>query len=217
MMIELIKVYLQFQFRNRQILIGTIFFSIFLIFLFTLAFPTVDPEQANLYSGIFWISSFFAGNLVLSNQTQLQANQFQQGLLLSGVDSFTLFFSKFFSSLIYMLFVQVIVLCVILFFFPTPSKGSLNEVVACMTLGSVGFMALGTLFYSLVEFQQVKDLLVTILFYPIIIPLFLFAHKGSIGILAGKGFSTSSILIGYDLIFVFLSALLYEFIIEDNV
>lgn len=217
MIFELTKTYLLFQFRNRQVLIGTIFFSIFLIFLFTLAFPTSDPEQTNLYSGVFWISSFFSGNLVLANQTQFQANKFQQGLLLTGVDSFQLFFSKLISSLIYMVGIQIILIIAISFFFPPPANVSSLQVYACMILGSIGFMSLGTLFYSLVEFQQVKDLLVTILFYPIVIPLFLFVHKGSVMILSAKGFPTFWLLVGYDLIFVFLSALLYEFIIEDNV
>lgn len=214
---ELIKIHLLFQLRNRQILMATVFFAVFLIFLFTLGFPNVDEKQAGFYSGVFWISSFFSGNLVLTNQTQLQANQFQQGLMLTGVDSVWLFLAKLISSLIYMLFIQLILMVSMNIFFPFPADISIGSMFTYAVLGSIGYLSIGTLFFSLIEFQNIKDLLITVLFYPLVIPLFIYLHKGTTMIFSLKTPNVLDFVIGYDFIFVFLSGLLYEFVIEDNV
>ena len=214
--IRLAKTYLVFQLRNKQTLVGTIFFSIFLIFLFTLAFPSTLEPSSSLYSGIFWIASFFSGNLILTNQSHLQSGKFQQGLLLTGVDAFHLYFGKFLSSLLYMLFMQTIILICMMFFFPAPTSVSFLHLILCTTLGSIGFLSLGTLFFSLAEFQNIKDLLITVLFYPLVIPLFIFVNKAGVLILDSKTPDVLYFVLGYDCIFVFLSALLYEFVIEDS-
>ncbi len=216
-LLQLCKVFLLSQLRNRQILLATVFFSVFLIFLFTLAFPTIDQSQHGYFSGIFWISSFFSGNLILTNQTHMQSGKFQQGLLLTGIDSSQLFFAKLISSLIYMLFIQLVLIVSMNIFFTLPENISLSRIALYCILGSIGFLSIGTLFFSLIEFQNVTDLLITILFYPLVIPLFLYLHKATTMIFSGKSSNVLDFVIGYDLIFVFLSALLYEFIIEDNV
>lgn len=217
MLLELIKTHLLFQFRNRQILWATIFFAIFLIFLFNLAFPNMNENQAGFFSGVFWISSFFSGNLVLTNQTHLQANKFQQGLILTGVDASYMFFAKVISSLVYMTLIQLVLLVSMGLFFPFPLDVNFWQLALYSLLGSIGYLSIGTLFFSLIEFQNIKDLLITILFYPLVIPLFLYLHKGTSMIFASKMPNVLDFVIGYDFIFVFLSALLYEFVIEDNV
>jgi heme exporter protein B len=214
---ELIKTHLLFQFRNRQILIATIFFAVFLIFLFTLGFPKIDLAQSDFYAGVFWISSFFSGNLILTNQTQLQANKFHQGILLTGIDPAHLFLAKLISSLIYMIFIQIILLGSMMLFFPFPTEFSITYMFLYSLLGSIGYLSIGTLFFSLIEFQNIKDLLITILFYPLVIPLFIYLHKATSMIFAAKAPNVLDFIIGYDLIFVFLSGLLYEFVIEDTV
>jgi heme exporter protein B len=216
-LLELIKIHLLFQFRNRQILLATVFFAVFLIFLFTLGFPKMDDQQASFYAGIFWISSFFSGNLILTNQTQLQANKFQQGLILTGIDSVHLFAAKLISSLIYMIFIQLILIISMSMFFPFPATISFGTLLMYSILGGIGYLSIGTLFFSLIEFQNIKDLLITILFYPLVIPLFIYLHRGTSMIFAGQAPNVLDFVIGYDLIFVFLSGLLYEFVIEDNV
>jgi len=216
-LMELIKVHLLFQLRNKQIFVATVFFAIFLIFLFTLGFPNINETQTDFYAGVFWISSFFSGNLVLTNQTQLQANKFHQGILLTGIDATHLFLAKLISSLIYMTFIQVILLITMSMFFPFPVDFSIPHMILYGILGSLGYLSIGTLFFSLIEFQNIKDLLITILFYPLVIPLFIYLHKATSMIFAMKTPNVLDFIIGYDLIFVFLSGLLYEFVIEDNV
>jgi heme exporter protein B len=213
---ELIKIHLLFQFRNRQILAATIFFAIFLIFLFTLGFSSSD-QTAGYYAGVYWISSFFSGNLILTNQTQLQANKFQQGLVLTGIDATYLFASKLISSLIYMIFIQIVLILAMKLFFPFPTSISIFHLFLYSFLGSIGYLSIGTLFFSLIEFQNIKDLMITILFYPLVIPLFIYLHRATTMIFESKGPNVLDFVIGYDLIFVFLSGLLYEFVIEDNV
>lgn len=216
MLFELIKTHLLFQFRNRQILWATVFFAVFLIFLFNLAFPSMNENQAGFFSGVFWISSFFSGNLVLTNQTHLQTNKFQQGLILTGMDASYMFLAKVISSLVYMTMIQLILLLTMNLFFPFPTGVNYGQFALYSLLGSIGYLSIGTLFFSLIEFQNIKDLLITILFYPLVIPLFLYLHKGTSMILASKTPNVLDFVIGYDFIFVFLSALLYEFVIEDN-
>ena len=177
----------------------------------------MDAKQAEFYAGVFWISSFFSGNLVLTNQTQLQTNKFQQGVLLTGIDATQLFFAKLVSSLIYMLFIQTILLITMNFFFPFPSNFSIFNMFIYAVLGSLGYLAIGTLFFSMIEFQNIKDLLITILFYLLVIPLFIYLHRGTSMIFSMKIPNVLDFILGYDLIFVFLSGLLYEFVIEDNV
>lgn len=213
---ELFKTHFLFQFRNKQIFIATIFFAIFLVFLFTLAFPSVDKNSSSFFSAVFWISSFFSGNLVLTNLTHLQTHRFNQGVVLTGIDSSVIFFSKLMASLVFMLLIQTVLFIVMNLFFELPSGISITYMLLYSIMGSIGYLSIGTLFFSLAEFQNVKDLMVTILFYPLVVPLFLYLHKGTAIIFELKKPNVLDFILGYDLIFVFLAALLYEFVIEDT-
>ncbi len=137
--------------------------------------------------------------------------------MLTGADATNLFFAKMASSLIYMIFVQFILLGTMSLFFTLPGGISYGYLATYSILGSIGYIAVGTLFFSLIEFQNIKDLLITVLFYPLVIPLFLYLHKGTTMIFGHKEPNVIDFVIGYDLIFVFLAALLYEFVIEDTV
>ncbi len=137
-------------------------------------------------------------------------------MLLTGTDSAVIFVSKVLSSLLYMLFIQIILFVMMNLFFQLPPDISHGKILLYSVMGSLGYISIGTLFFSLAEFQNVKDLLITVLFYPLVIPLFLYLHKATTMIFDHKTPNLMLFIIGYDLIFVFLSAMLYEFVIEDN-
>ena len=105
------------------------------------------------------------------------------GLLLAPVDRTAIYFGKTLANLVFMLLVAAIVLPVysVLYNVNLFNPGLLLVIL----LGSVGYVAVGTLLASMAVQARTRDILLPILLFPVIIPLLVAAVKASSGLLAG--------------------------------
>jgi heme exporter protein B len=86
-------------------------------------------------------------------------------------------------------------------------------------LGTLGFTAIGTIFSAISATTRTRDVLLSILFFPISVPVIIASVKATGIILNGMPFQTVipwlKILVGFDLIFLLVSYLTFEFITEE--
>ena len=86
-------------------------------------------------------------------------------------------------------------------------------------LGSIGYVAVGTLLATMSVQTRMRDILLPILLFPVAIPVLLAAVKASGGILAGVPYEEIqfpiNLLIAYDLIFVAVAFMTFENIVEE--
>lgn len=86
-------------------------------------------------------------------------------------------------------------------------------------LGSVGYVAVGTLLSTMAVQARTRDVLLPILLFPVVLPLLVAALKASNGFL--QGFNMEEIwpwvnlLIAYDVIFIAVAFMVFDFVVEE--
>ena len=86
-------------------------------------------------------------------------------------------------------------------------------------LGSIGFISVGTLFSAMSVNTKLREVMLPILLYPISTPAFIASVQCTSGVLRGRDPSTYSewfsMLILFDIVFLVVSFLIFEFVVEE--
>ena len=86
-------------------------------------------------------------------------------------------------------------------------------------LGSIGYVAVGTLLSSMAVHARTRDVLLPILLFPVVLPVLVPAVKASNGFL--QGFAMAEIwpwlnlLIVYDVIFIAIAFMVFDYVVEE--
>ncbi len=149
-------------------------------------------------------------------------NQCIEGILLVPMDRSVIYLSKLVSNLIFLSAVEVIALPLFYFFFMTSvaPAPSFPYSIASVVLGSIGISAVGTLLSSITVNARSKDVLLAVLFIPVVFPLLYACVAATTAALVGADawmdtFRTGVLLAGaYDIVMTLASWVLYDFVIS---
>jgi len=86
-------------------------------------------------------------------------------------------------------------------------------------LGSEGYVAIGTLLSSMAVQTRMRDILLPILLFPVIIPVVLASVKASYGYLQGSAMTDIqpwiTLLVASDLIFTAVAFMVFDYVVEE--
>jgi heme exporter protein B len=86
-------------------------------------------------------------------------------------------------------------------------------------LGSIGYVAVGTLLSSMAVQARTRDMLLPILLFPVVIPILIAAVKGSSAFIAGFEMSEIwpylNLLIVYDVVFIAVAFMVFDYVVEE--
>ncbi len=204
------------ELRTRDIVTSVLLFAILVMVIFNFAF---EAAQVGLVApGILWVTFTFAGVLGLSRSFALEKDKgCLEGLMLCPVDRGVIYLGKMLGILAFMLIVEAIVLPIFSVFFNLPIFTP--ELVLIVVLATIGFVSVGTLFSALAVNTKAREIMLPILFFPIVAPVIIAAVKATGLALAGESWSSLSswlqIIAAFDIIFLVVSSLVFEFIIEE--
>jgi heme exporter protein B len=160
----------------------------------------------------------FAGTLGLTRSMAMEKDRgCLDGLLLAPVDRSAIYFGKSLGNLVFMLLVALIVLPVysILYNINLFIPGLLVVIL----LGSIGYVAVGTLLSSMAVQARTRDMLLPILLFPVVIPILIAAVKGSSAFIAGFEMSEIwpylNLLIVYDVVFIAVAFMVFDYVVEE--
>lgn len=207
------------EFRSRELLSAMLVFSMLVILIFNFALELEPGVRKKVTAGVLWTTFAFAGTLGLNRSMAVEKDRgCLDGLLLAPVDRSAIYFGKVISNLAFMLIVEAIVL---------PMYAVLyNELgifqpgfLGVILLGSVGYIAVGTLLASMAVQARTRDVLLPILLFPVAIPVLLASVKASSGFLAGAEMSEIwpplNLLIVYDVIFTAVAFMVFDAVVEE--
>ena len=206
------------ELRSRELLSAMLVFALLVILIFNFSLELDAQARATVTSGVLWVTFAFAGTLGLNRSMAMEKDRgCLDGLLLAPVDRSAIYFGKAIGNLIFMLIVEAIVLPVysVLYSVNLFKPGLLLVVI----LGSVGYVAVGTLLSSMAVQTRTRDVLLPILLFPLIIPVLIAAVKGSTGFLQGAAsvdiFPWINLLVVYDVIFIAVAFMVFDYIVEE--
>ncbi len=208
------------ELRTKEILSAMFTFAILLLIIFNFAFSLSTELIKFAAPAILWVSFTFAGVLGLSRSFAIEKEGNSiMGLLLTPVDRSVLFFGKMIGNFIFVLIVELIILPLFSLFFNFSFTDVLLPLLLVMALGTLGFVSVGTLFSAVALNTKLREVLLPILLFPIVIPVIVSSVKltGSIidGDLGLLGDSALKILISFDLIFIATCAVTFEYVLEE--
>jgi heme exporter protein B len=206
------------ELRSRELLSAMLVFALLVILIFNFSLELDAQARGSVTSGVLWVTFAFAGTLGLNRSMAMEKDRgCLDGLLLAPVDRSAIFFGKAVGNLIFMLVVEVIVLPVYSILYNVNLfQGGLLLIIV---LGSIGYVAVGTLLSSMAVQTRTRDVLLPILLFPLVIPVLIAAVKASAGFLQGTAYADISpwvnLLIVYDVIFVAVAFMVFDFIVEE--
>ena len=206
------------ELRSRELLTSMLVFTTLIILIFYFALDLDIKAREYVTAGILWVTFAFAGTIGLNRAMAIEKDRgCLDGLLLAPVDRSAIYFGKMISSLVFMLIVELITLPVYSIFY---NVNLFNlGLIGVILLGSIGFTAVGTLLSTMTVQARTRDMLLPILLFPVIIPVLIASVKASSGFLQGAAmvdiWPWLNILIVYDLIFLALSFIVFDFVVEE--
>ena len=206
------------EWRTRENLSAMLVFSLLVILIFNFALELDLRAQESLAGGGLWATFIFAGTIGLNRSMAVEKDRgCLDGLLLAPVDRSAIFVGKTIGNLFFMLVVEAIVLPLFSFLYGIAlfQPGFLGVVL----LGSIGYSAVGTLLATMVVQTRTRDILLPILLFPLTLPVVIAAVKASQGFIQSVPFEEISvwvnILIAYDLIFLSVAIMVFDYILEE--
>jgi heme exporter protein B len=206
------------ELRSRELLSAMLVFALLVILIFNFALELDLPTRRSVTSGVLWVTFAFAGTLGLNRSMAIEKDRgCLDGLLLAPVDRSAIYFGKAISNLVFMLIVEAIVLPAYSLLYNT---NLINPgLIGVTMLGSIGYVAVGTLLASMAVQTRTRDIMLPILLFPVAIPVLLASVKASEGFLQGLGGAEImpwvNLLIVYDVIFIAVAFMTFDSVVEE--
>ena len=207
------------ELRTREMLSSMFVFALLVILIFNFAFDLRAENQRTLAPGVIWVAIAFAGMLGLSRSFIMEKDRgSMEGLLLTPVDRSAIFLGKMLGNVLFIAVVEIVILPIFMVLFNL-SAAILPLLAGVMVMGTVGFAGVGTLFSAMAVHTRAREVLLPILLFPVVIPVMLAAVKLTSAILDRLSFADVqnwfSLLVAFDLIFMALSFILFDYVMEE--
>jgi heme exporter protein B len=191
----------------------------YVLFHFGLDRDSLDGELA---AGVLWVTLLLAAVIGV---TRLFAAEREQGgidgLLLAPVDRTALFVAKASALFLFLVALQLVAVpaFAILLLGPDPWQ-ALPELLAVLLLADLGIAAIGALTSALAAETRVRELIVPLLFLPLMVPLLIAAAKATEPLLREVASSEDlwrwlGLLSLYDVVFLLLAVAVFDYLLED--
>jgi heme exporter protein B len=206
------------ELRSRELLSAMLVFALLVILIFNFALELDAQTRYSVTSGVLWVTFAFAGTLGLNRSMATEKDRgCLDGLLLAPVDRSAIYFGKTIGNLIFMLIVEVIVLPVYSVLYNTNLFNP--GLLVVILLGSIGYVAVGTLLSTMAVQTRTRDILLPILLFPVVIPVFIASVKASSGFLQGLEMVDISpwlnLLVVYDVVFIAAAFMVFDYVVEE--
>jgi heme exporter protein B len=207
------------ELRTREMISSMAVFSLLVILIFNFAFDLRADNQRTLAPGVLWVAIAFAGMLGLSRSFIMEKDRgSMEGLLLAPVDRSAIYLGKMLGNVLFITVVEVVILPIFIVLFNLSAE-DLPLLAGVMLLGTVGFAGVGTLFSAMAIHTRAREVLLPILLFPVVIPVMLASVKLTAAILDRVAFDEVqnwfSLLVAFDAIFMALSLILFDFVVEE--
>jgi heme exporter protein B len=205
------------EFRTREIVFSVLIFTLLVIVIFNFAFGGGQDTIQMVAPGMLWVTFTFAGVLSLNRSFIIEKEEgCLEGLMVCPVSREVIYTGKMLASLLFMLSVEVVALPIFAVLFNLDIS---FQLIVITLLTTVGFVAVGVLFSALAINTKAREMVLPLLFLPIVVPLIIAAVRGSGLALSGESWGEIAtwlqIIGAFDVIFLVVSFLVFSYAIEE--
>ena len=213
------------EFRTHDMVVSMGLFALLVIIVYgaALAQTAASLDIVRMSGGLIWALIVFTSLLGLNRSFSHEKEQgCLEGILLVPLDRSVVYLAKATSNFLFLLAVEIIVVPLFVFFFMTTEtfSDSFLFLVFPLLLGTVGLAGIGTMLSTITVNTRGKDVMLAVLFIPLIYPLLYACVTATTAAICGGEFWMDSYTMplvmaaGYDVIMLALCWVLYDFIIS---
>ena len=212
---------LRIELRTKEVVVTTGLFSLLIVVLSSLSFYLSKGLAERIAPGVLWVSIAFAGVLSVGRSWERERdNEVLRALLLAPIPRGALFTGKLLANLVFVTIIEALVLPLTALFFHVDLLPILPMLVALLFLGTLGFVAAGTLFGALAARSgSARELMLSLVVFPLIAPALLGAVAATRdlfgGVPIGELFGWIRALLAFDLIFLAAGVALFDPLLAD--
>ncbi len=207
------------EIRSKESVNAMLVFALLMTVVFSFIFEPGSQYKREVVGGIFWMSVVFAGTLGLGKSmvSEVQGGNID-AMMLAPIDRSAIFFGKFISNLLLLLFMEAILTPLFAVFYSINIVTS-PKVILIMFLASYGYALLGTLFSVISVRTKAREVMLPLLLLPIMIPIILAAIMATNVFLQGKPAEEASnwitLMAAFDIIFTAVIFAIFGMVIEE--
>jgi heme exporter protein B len=204
------------ELRTKEAINASLAFALMILLLFSYTF---DPEQEmmrQVSGGLLWIVFAFAGTLTLNRSFARELpNDCLDALIAAPIPSSALFLGKCFASFVLVLAVELVSLPVFGIFYRVHWTEQFPWLLLVLLLGTWALTVIGTIFSALTVNIKLREVMLPMLTYPILMPALMAAMRLTTLLVTGQPIPEDDMawlkmLIGFDVMFTAVSLALVE-------
>ncbi len=211
---------LRVELRTAEILVTAGLFGLLVTVLTSLAFFLDDVAARKLAPGVLWIAACFAGVLAMGRAwaREREADAIR-GLLLSPVPRAAIYAGKTLATLVLVLAIDAVLLPVVAILFRLDVAMTVVRAGPILALGTLGYVAMGTLFASMSVRTRARELMLSVVLFPLASPALLAGVVATRELFGGAPLSDVSdwirVLLAFDLVAVGCGLALFDSLMSD--
>ncbi len=204
--------------RNKDVIVAVSAFALLVLMVFTFA---IDINQVNAKltgPGILWASIAFAGVTGLNRAfaLELEGNTLE-ALMLAPISRDLIYVGKMFGNFLFLTASQIIVIPIFAVLF---NLAVLRwEMLVISLLTTIGFSAIGTLFAAMSMRVRAREVMLPLLFLPVVTPLIMAAVESTSHVVNDGSWPEIAqwiqLALAFDIAFIVISAFIFQQILED--
>ena len=209
------------EMRTREVFYTTAFFAVASVLVFAFGFVREGEAIEGAAAGILWIAIAFSGTLALGRTFERERhNETLRALMMAPVERPALYVAKLLGVLVLLCAVQAVLVPLVGLMFQAPLLTEPLLLAGLLFAGTVGFVAVGTLFAAMLVRARSRDVLLPILLYPITVPVIIAGVRGTAALLqadvdAEMARAWLSLLVFFDVVFITLALWTFEAVMTE--
>jgi heme exporter protein B len=207
---------LRSELRTKEALNASLSFALVILLLFSFAFDPTAELTREISGGLLWLVFAFAGALLWNRSFARELeNDCLDVLVTSPAPAPALFLGKALANWVLLLGVEAVCLPVFGVFYNVDWARQPGWLALVLVLATWGITVTGTMFSALTVNLRLRELMLPMLVYPMLIPCLMAAMQLTTLLVAGQAPAGDQLawlrmLIGFDIIFTALSLALVE-------
>ncbi|MBN9663316.1 MAG: heme exporter protein CcmB [Acidobacteria bacterium] len=207
---------LRSELRTKEALNASLAFALVILLLFSFAFDANPEMMREISGGLLWLAFAFAGALILNRSFARElVNDCLDALISSPVPGAALFLGKVLANYVLLLGIEVVCLPIFGVFYNVRWAQQPLWLALVLILATWGVCVVGTIFSALTVNLRLRELMLPMLVYPMLIPCLMAAMMLTTPLLAGQPiegdlFAWLRLLVGFDIIFTSLAVVLID-------
>jgi heme exporter protein B len=207
---------LRAEIRSKEAVNASFGFALVILILFSFAFDPNEETTRAMSGGLLWICFAFAGTLVLNRSFVRELpNDCLDAMVAAPISRAALFLGKALANFAIVMAVEMVSMPVFGIFYNVRWTRQFWPLLGVLVLGAWGLTVIGTTFSALTVNIRLREIMLPLLIYPMMIPCLMAAMQLSMHLAIGEPvppdqFLWVKMLIAFDGVFTALSLVLIE-------